>query len=87
MLQGEKEKLVCLVNKREKKKLVVRGMATLVPLPHFVVFAELVGWYGTVPTRRSAAVAAAACDPRNGYMVQSRKMQFIAYSRGKWSCC
>jgi hypothetical protein len=47
MLQREKEKLVRLVNKREKKKLVVRGMATLVPLPHLVVFAELVGWYGT----------------------------------------
>jgi len=41
MLQGEKEKLVRLVNKREKKKLAVRGMATLVPLPQFVVFAEL----------------------------------------------
>jgi len=41
MLQGEKEKLVRLVNKREKKKFVVRGMATLVPLPQFVVLLNL----------------------------------------------
>ena len=65
----KKEKLVRLVNKREKKKSVVRGMATLVPLPQFVVFAELVGWYST-GTRLSCCCVCMRSVER----VQSRKM-------------
>ena len=69
MLQGEKEKLVRLVNEREKKRLVVRGMATLVPLPQFVVFADLVGWYST-----GTRLCCCCGCMRSAERVQSRKM-------------